>query len=188
MQHDETVTSVSCKIKGNINQVLLQNWVQRLITEDGANLYRYKGIIAVKGVEEKIIFQGVGTMLFSGNFSDVKWTEPEDERESIFVFIGKHLDHDWLRDCFKACIQFDKLHFKVGDKIQCNIGHFSDGIVLNQWDEGNAYRVEIQNKEKHNVWAPIDVDIHMHKIGRFNWKLVSHSCRYISFALDRLLK
>eukprot|EP01083_Nonionella_stella_P089551 249892_1 len=155
--HDETVTSVSCKIKGNVNQVLLQNWVQRLITEDGANLYRYKGIIAVKGVEEKFIFQGVG-MLFSGNFSKQKWTEPEDERESVFVFIGKHLDHDWLRDCFKACIQSDKLRFKVGDKVQCNIGHFADGIVLKQWDEGNAYRVEIQNKEKHNVWAPIDVD------------------------------
>jgi len=61
--HDETVTSVSCKIKGNVNQVLLQNQVQRIITEDSDNLYRYKGIIAVKGVEEKFIFQGVGTML-----------------------------------------------------------------------------------------------------------------------------
>ena len=58
--HDETVTSVSCKIKGNVNQVLLQNWVQRLITEDGANLYRYKGIIAVKGVEEKNHFPRSG--------------------------------------------------------------------------------------------------------------------------------
>lgn len=61
--HDETVTSVSCKIKGNVNQVLLQNRVQRLITEDSDNLYRYKGIIAVKGVEKKFIFQGVGTTL-----------------------------------------------------------------------------------------------------------------------------
>ena len=156
-QHDATVTSVSCKIKGNVNQMLLQSWIQRLITEDGANLYRYKGIISVKGVDTKFIFQGVG-MLFNGNFSDMKWSEPEDERESIFVFIGKHLDHDWLRDCFKSCIVTDKLRFNVGDKVQCNIGDFADGIVIKQWDDGNAYRIEIQNKEKVNVWAPIDVD------------------------------
>jgi G3E family GTPase len=118
--HDETVTSVSCKIKGNVNQMLLQSWVQRLITEDGANLYRYKGIIAVKGVDTKFIFQGVGR-LFNGIFSDQKWSKPESERESIFVFIGKNLDHDWLRDCFKACIVSDKLRFNVGDKVQCNI-------------------------------------------------------------------
>ena len=42
----------------------------------GANLYRYKGILALKGVEEKFIFQGVG-MLFNGNVSDMKWKIPE---------------------------------------------------------------------------------------------------------------
>ncbi len=155
--HDETVSSVSCKIKGNVNHMLLQSWVQRLITEDGANLYRYKGIIAVKGFDTKFIFQGVG-MLFNGSFSEQKWAQPEGERESIFVFIGKNLDHDWLRDCFKGCLETGKLRFKVGDKVQCNIGTFADGIILKQWDEGNAYRIEIQSARKENVWAPIDVD------------------------------
>jgi G3E family GTPase len=159
-QHDETVTSVSCKIKGNVNHLMLESWIQRLITEDGANLYRYKGIVAVKGFEKKFIFQGVG-MLFNGQFSDQSWTVPEEERESIFVFIGKHLDHDWLRDCFKACLQAKELRFKVGDKVQCNIGVFADGIVTKQWDEGNAYRVEVQDSQKTNVWAPIDVDTYI---------------------------
>jgi len=156
-QHDETVSSVSCRIKGNVNQMLLQSWIQRLITEDGANLFRYKGILAVKGVDEKFIFQGVG-MLFNGTFSDMKWAVPEEERENVFVFIGKHLDHDWLRDCFKSCLVTNTLRFNVGDKVQCNIGKFADGIVLKQWDDGNAYRIEIQNGDKTNVWAPIDVD------------------------------
>lgn len=155
--HDETVSSVSCRIKGNINQLMLSNWIQRLITEEGANLYRYKGILSVKGVEQKFIFQGVG-MLFDGDFSDMRWGIPEDERENVFVFIGKNLDHDWLRDCFKACIVSDKLRFNVGDKVQCNIGHFADGIIIKQWDDGNAYRIEIQDENKTNVWAPIDVD------------------------------
>lgn len=159
-QHDATVTSVSAKMKGNVNHLMLESWIQRLITEDGANLYRYKGIIAVKGFEKKFIFQGVG-MLFNGQFSEQSWTEPEEERESIFVFIGKHLDHDWLRDCFKACLQTKSLRFKVGDKVQCNIGTFTDGIVIKQWDEGNAYRVEVQDGKKTNVWAPIDVDTYI---------------------------
>merc|ERR1712038_762972 len=159
-QHDETVSSVSCRIKGNVNQLMLSRWVSRLIQEDGANLYRYKGILAVKGHDEKFIFQGVG-MLFNGDFSEQNWTVPESERENIFVFIGKHLDHDWLRDCFKACLVSDTLRFSVGDKVQCNIGHYANGIVIKQWDDGNAYRIEIQDGKKTNVWAPIDVDAYI---------------------------
>merc|ERR1719266_78949 len=166
-QHDETVTSVSCKIKGNVNHLLLQTWIRRLISEDGANLYRYKGIIAVKGFQEKFIFQGVG-MIFDGSFSEQKWSEPEGDRESVFVFIGKNLDHDWLRDCFKGCLETQKLRFDVGDKVQCNIGKFVDGIVLKKWDNGNAYRVELQTASKTMVWAPIDVDCYIRAPGNID--------------------
>mmetsp|Transcript_10652 Transcript_10652/g.15033 ORF Transcript_10652/g.15033 Transcript_10652/m.15033 type:complete len:391 (+) Transcript_10652:327-1499(+) len=159
-QHDTTVSSVSCRIKGCVNQMMLERWIGRLIQEDGANLYRYKGILSIKGVEEKFIFQGVG-MLFNGNISDQKWDIAESERENIFVFIGKNLDHGWLRDCFKACIVSEKLRFKVGDKIQANIGQYADGTVIKLWDEGNAYRVELENGKKTNVWAPIDVDAYI---------------------------
>lgn len=57
-QHDESVTSVSCRVKGNLNQEMLMRWISRLIQDEGANLYRYKGILAVKGMKEKFIFQG----------------------------------------------------------------------------------------------------------------------------------
>ena len=59
-QHDETVTSVGVRVDGSVNLTLLQSWISRLITEDGASLYRYKGIISVKGFDEKFVFQGVG--------------------------------------------------------------------------------------------------------------------------------
>merc|ERR1712241_553113 len=87
--HDETVSSVSCKIKGNVNEMMLSRWLQRLIQTDGANLYRYKGILSVKGNDYKFIFQGVG-MIFNGNYAEQKWGVPESERENIFVFIGKN--------------------------------------------------------------------------------------------------
>mmetsp|Transcript_30266 Transcript_30266/g.52408 ORF Transcript_30266/g.52408 Transcript_30266/m.52408 type:complete len:396 (+) Transcript_30266:20-1207(+) len=159
-QHDDRVSSVSCRIKGNVNQMMLSRWIDRLIQEDGANLYRYKGILAIKGVDEKFIFQGVG-MLFNGNISDQKWKIPESDRENIFVFIGKNLDHEWLKDCFKACIVTDKLRFKVGDKVQANTGEFVDGKIKALWDDGNAYRIELQDDEKTNVYAPIDVDTYV---------------------------
>merc|ERR1719401_2876487 len=41
--HDNRVSSISCRVKGNVNQMMLSRWISRLIQEDGANLYRYKG-------------------------------------------------------------------------------------------------------------------------------------------------
>jgi len=158
--HDETVTSVACKVKGYpVNVGLMQRWIQRLVTEDGANLYRYKGVLAVKGMENKFVFQGVG-MIFSGGFDERKWTEPEEERESRFVFIGKNIDHVFLRDGFMACRVSEKLRFDVGQEVEANVGAYQKGTVVKHWDEGNAYRIEL-SKDKVNVWAPIDIDAYI---------------------------
>eukprot|EP00534_Pseudo-nitzschia_fraudulenta_P004311 CAMPEP_0201120504 /NCGR_PEP_ID=MMETSP0850-20130426/4560_1 /ASSEMBLY_ACC=CAM_ASM_000622 /TAXON_ID=183588 /ORGANISM="Pseudo-nitzschia fraudulenta, Strain WWA7" /LENGTH=435 /DNA_ID=CAMNT_0047386677 /DNA_START=463 /DNA_END=1770 /DNA_ORIENTATION=+ len=159
--HDESVTSVACKVKGDpVNVNLMQRWIQRLVTEDGANLYRYKGVLAVKGMDQKFVFQGVG-MIFSGGFDERKWTEPEEERESRFVFIGKNLNHEFLRDGFMACRVSGELRFKVGEAVEANVGEFQKGTVVKQWDEGNAYRIELAGPEKVNVWAPIDIDAYV---------------------------
>jgi len=162
-EHDATVSSVGVKLEGDVNMNMLECWIQRLITEDGANLYRYKGIIAVKGMDRKFIFQGVG-MMFSGGFSDVKWKEDET-RESRFVFIGKHLDHSMYRDGFEACKQDTALRFKVGDIVEANVGGFQKGKIIQLWDEGNAYRIELQNAQKTNVWAPVDLDVYVREAG-----------------------
>ncbi len=155
-QHDTTVSSVACKIEGEMNIDMLQSWIGRLISEDGANLYRYKGLIAVKGKEEKFIFQGVG-MLFNGTFGG-KWKETE-KRESRFVFIGKNLDTEFLKAGFEACIVNKDLRFKVGDAVMANCGTFKKGKVLKQWDDGNAYRIKLDDGTE--VWAPIDIDVYV---------------------------
>merc|ERR1711939_260372 len=76
-QHDTTVSSVAVKVQANVNMAILESWIQRLIGQDGANLYRYKGVLAVKGMNKKFVFQGVG-MLFTGDFQG-EWKEPENE-------------------------------------------------------------------------------------------------------------
>eukprot|EP00041_Stephanoeca_diplocostata_P041674 m.8509 g.8509 ORF g.8509 m.8509 type:complete len:144 (-) comp6529_c0_seq2:288-719(-) len=117
--------------------------------------YRYKGVLAVKGMNQKFVFQGVG-MLFSGGFVDTRWRRKES-RECRFVFIGKRLDTKALIDGFMEC-KVKPLRFKVGDIVEANIGQFVRGKILKCWDEGNAYRVEIDDDEKTNVFAPIDED------------------------------
>ena len=158
-EHDATVSSVSVKIQAEVNYMMVQSWIQRLLQDDGANLYRYKGLIAVKGFDQKFLFQGVG-MMFSGGFSETEWGKDE-VRESRFVFIGKHLDHQFYKDGFMACRADMPLRFPVGSYVMANVGEFKKGKVIQHWDEGNAYRIEIQSGAKDNVWAPVDIDAYV---------------------------
>ena len=62
-----------------------------------------------------------------------------------------------LEQGFLDC-KAEDLRFNVGDSVYANIGEFVEGKILKCWDDGNPYRVEIQNAEKSNVWVPIDDD------------------------------
>lgn len=156
-QHDERVTSTSLKFEGELNINKLQQYIGKLMREDGENLFRYKGVLAVKGVQEKYVFQGVH-MLFGGDFSrEIGLWKDDEVRECRFVFIGRDLDHEALKQGLMDC-QAEELRFNVGDTVYANIGAFTEGRILKTWDEGNPYRVEIQNDEKSNVWVPIDND------------------------------
>ena len=156
-QHDERVTSTSLKFEGELNINKLQQYIGKLMRDDGENLFRYKGVLAVKGVQEKYVFQGVH-MLFGGDFSrEIGLWKDDEVRECRFVFIGRDLDHEALKQGLMDC-QAEDLRFNVGDTVYANIGAFTEGRILKTWDEGNPYRVEIQNDEKSNVWVPIDND------------------------------
>jgi G3E family GTPase len=173
--HDETVSSVAWSFPGlelNVNK--LEMWIGRLMKELGTELFRYKGVLAVKGCTEKFIFQGVH-MLFSGGFaSDVMgggksfdvngpgvWKEGE-QRECRFVFIGKNIKQkhgDRLKNDFLACAAEENLRFKVGDAVQARTGSgWQDAKVIKLWDDGNPYRLELQVWNKTNVWGPMDSD------------------------------
>ena len=160
-QHDTSIVSVACRMEGEVNIEVLQSWIGRLIEEDGANLYRYKGVMAVKGMQKKFVFQGVG-MLFTGGFEGA-WKKSE-ARESRFVFIGKNLDKEFLQVGFLACRVTQELRFAVGEIVEVNVGRWKKGKVIKHWDEGNAYRVEVQDRLKNNVWAPVDVDGYIREV------------------------
>ena len=156
-EHDQRVTSTSARFEGDLNVNKLERWIGTLMREKGEDLFRYKGVLSVKGMDEKFVFQGVH-MLFSGDYSKEigLWKEGET-RECRFVFIGRDLDHKSLQDGLMECIA-EELRFNVGDTVYANVGEFTEGKILKCWDQGNPYRVEIQNERKTNVWVPIDSD------------------------------
>ena len=156
-EHDQRVTSTSARFEGDLNVNKLDRWIGTLMRDKGEDLFRYKGVLSVKGMDEKFVFQGVH-MLFSGDYSKEigLWKEGET-RECRFVFIGRDLDHKALQDGLMECIA-EELRFNVGDTVFANVGEFTEGKILKCWDQGNPYRVEIQNERKTNVWVPIDSD------------------------------
>ncbi|GIR34607.1 MAG: cobalamin biosynthesis protein CobW [Candidatus Poseidoniales archaeon] len=156
-EHDQNVTSISSKFKGELNVNKLERWIGELMQTKAEDLFRYKGVLAVKGMDQKFVFQGVH-MLFGGDFSHEigLWKDGED-RECRFVFIGRDLDHQELEAGLLEC-KAEELRFEVGDIVYANIGEFTKGKILKCWDQGNPYRVEIQNDERTNVWVPIDND------------------------------
>ena len=156
-EHDQRVTSTSARFEGDLNVNKLDRWIGTLMRDKGEDLFRYKGVLSVKGMDEKFVFQGVH-MLFSGDYSKEigLWKEGET-RECRFVFIGRDLDHKALQDGLMECIA-EELRFNVGDTVFANVGEFTEGKILKCWDQGNPYRVEIQNELKTNVWVPIDSD------------------------------
>jgi hypothetical protein len=60
-----------------------------------------------------------------------------------------------------ACRADIPLRFKVGDEVEANVGKFKRGTVIKQWDRDNAYRIELDDRKRTNIWAPIDHDTYV---------------------------
>mmetsp|Transcript_39175 Transcript_39175/g.113181 ORF Transcript_39175/g.113181 Transcript_39175/m.113181 type:complete len:426 (-) Transcript_39175:92-1369(-) len=154
-QHDLTVSSVSVHFQGELNHQQLRMWLGDLIQDKAKNIFRYKGVLAVKGMDEKFVFQGVH-MLFSGGFDGrFRWRRDE-VRECRLVFIGRNLDKKALESAVMECRVERPLRFKVGDRVEANCEEWLPGTVIKLWDEGNPYRIRLANGEE--CWGPVDND------------------------------
>merc|ERR1712113_347970 len=92
-QHDNRVTSVGIDIKGEVVQAKLDNWLGWLLKEKGNDIFRCKGVLAVKGNPKRYVFQAIH-MIFAGT-SQKEWAAGE-ERTCKIVFIGKNLNREEL--------------------------------------------------------------------------------------------
>ncbi|MFC3885004.1 CobW family GTP-binding protein [Bacillus songklensis] len=99
--HDDKVSSIAFREERPLDLDKLNEWMSYLIQEKGEDLLRYKGILHIQGIKERIVFQGLH-MLFSGR-PDRKWKESETKLSEL-VFIGKDLNKEELEQQFKNCI------------------------------------------------------------------------------------
>merc|ERR1712079_458610 len=100
-QHDSRVTSIGIDVVGVVVQQKLNEWIGWLLKEKGVDLFRSKGVLAVKGMKQKFVFQAIH-MLFA-NSQEGAWA-PEEERRCKMIFIGKNLNREELTTGFMKCM------------------------------------------------------------------------------------
>jgi G3E family GTPase len=100
-EHDESIKSVGIEVTGEADGKKLNDWLGKLLAEQGVNIFRMKGVIAVKGQARRVVFQGVHMILQAQ--PDREWKAGE-ARKNILVFIGRDLDREALNKGFRDCL------------------------------------------------------------------------------------
>ena len=100
-----TTTTRTCsrcrsRLDGDVDPAKFMPWINRVTQEQGLNILRCKGIVAMKNDAKRFVFQGVHMML-DGDLQR-EW-RPGEKRESKVVFIGRNLEEDDIRKGFLAC-------------------------------------------------------------------------------------
>eukprot|EP00929_Paragymnodinium_shiwhaense_P106390 TRINITY_DN7170_c0_g1_i2.p1 TRINITY_DN7170_c0_g1~~TRINITY_DN7170_c0_g1_i2.p1 ORF type:complete len:498 (+),score=133.94 TRINITY_DN7170_c0_g1_i2:62-1555(+) len=101
-EHDSTVSSVGIESSGECDLERLNQWIATLLKEKGTDIFRMKGILAVKGCDSPFVFQGIH-MIFGGQPQGA-W---KVERTNKFVFIGRNLNRAELQAGFRSVLACD---------------------------------------------------------------------------------
>ena len=99
--HDTDIHSVSLATEKPLDQQKFDAWVNEVLMTDGQRILRTKGILNMKGADERFVFRAVH-MVSEGTFTG-PWPS-KDNRRSRLVFIGRDLDEASLKAGFESCI------------------------------------------------------------------------------------
>jgi G3E family GTPase len=100
-EHQIDIQSVSLSTNKPLDADRVTRWLQGLLQEKGQDILRMKGILDIRGRNERLVFQAVH-MVMEGDFQR-PWEEGE-KRYSRIVFIGRNLDEAELERGFAACV------------------------------------------------------------------------------------
>ena len=100
-EHDGDIASVSLTTMKPLDGDRLTAWLRALLADKGQDILRAKGILDIKGRNERLAFQAVH-MMMEGDFQR-PWL-PDEKRVSRIVFIGRDLDRAELKRGFESCI------------------------------------------------------------------------------------
>ncbi|HEY5707363.1 MAG TPA: GTP-binding protein [Terrimicrobiaceae bacterium] len=98
--HDDEITSVGIERDGHCDGQRLHNWLSELLRTKGQDIFRMKGVFAVKGNPDRVVFQGVHMILNAAPGGPWNGRPPK----SSLVFIGRSLDREALSEGFESCL------------------------------------------------------------------------------------
>ena len=98
--HDSKVSSASIELAGEFDVSKLNEWLEEFLLENGPDIYRMKGVVAVEGQDYRFVCQGVH-MIF-GSQKGKPWGD--ETPFNRLVFIGKNLDEPLIRSSLENCL------------------------------------------------------------------------------------
>ncbi|HTR10726.1 MAG TPA: GTP-binding protein [Paraburkholderia sp.] len=99
--HDDKIKSFVYRSDRPFDPNRLEDFLGGILQIYGERLLRYKGVLYMKGVDRKVVFQGVHQMM--GSDLAAKWL-PIEKKGSKMVFIGIELPQDLITDGLDACL------------------------------------------------------------------------------------
>ncbi|MDD2763191.1 MAG: GTP-binding protein [Opitutaceae bacterium] len=97
--HEHEIETVALSLADHYDFERFRAWLEAFIAEHAAGIYRAKGIVALHGVDERLVFQGV-----HGRFQAGLGRPWGGERAvSRMVFIGRDLDRDAIERGLAEC-------------------------------------------------------------------------------------
>ena len=100
-EHHDEVASFVFRSDKPFDGDKLENFLSGMIQVYGPDLLRYKGVLWMKGKQNRVVFQGVHMMM--GGDMGKPWAKGE-KKESILVFIGKNLPRDLFLAGLEQCL------------------------------------------------------------------------------------
>jgi G3E family GTPase len=100
-RHDDDVKSFVFRSDREFDPAKLEDFLGAVVNIYGPRMLRYKGVLAMKGTDRKVIFQGVHQLM--GSDLGPVWAAGE-QRGSKMVFIGIDLPKDILLQGLEQCL------------------------------------------------------------------------------------
>ena len=100
-EHDDDVTSFVFREKRPLNLERVEDFLGAMLQVYGPKLMRYKGVLSVKGVDKRVVLQGVHMLMASD--LGTAW-KPGESRDSKLVFIGRDMPRELLLEGLAQCV------------------------------------------------------------------------------------
>ncbi|MFJ3487871.1 CobW family GTP-binding protein [Pseudomonas sp. NPDC090202] len=100
-EHDASISSCSVVIEGALDPDRFNRWINQLVNDQGQRLMRMKGLLNFSSEARRFHFHSVHMLLEA--VPGRRW-EAHESRDNRFVFIGRDLDSEQLRQGFLECL------------------------------------------------------------------------------------